>query len=104
MSVFCVSLPGSDSKMRNSTTGGGSTGRRSADAILDGQQEYHRWTVIVTVLTLCPSTASSGALRLLHHTQLVGELFAFASDPGDGMLRLVMRRHYWRPGGHFGCC
>lgn len=56
------------------------------------------------MLTLCPSTASSGALWLLHDTQFVGELFALACSSGDGMLRLVMRRHDGWSGRHLECC
>lgn len=53
------------------------------------------------VLTLGSSTAGSGTLGLLHHTQLVGELLSLARDSSDGVLRLIMRRHHGRSGCHF---
>lgn len=53
------------------------------------------------MLTLCPGTAGSGTLRLLHHTQLVGDLLALARNSTDRVLRFIMRRHHGRSGRHF---
>lgn len=98
ISVFCESLAGSDSKMRSSTTGGGSTGRRSADAICDRQSVNSPSTrspdlAQQRILTLRSCAACSCPLRLLHHAQFVCKLFAFTGDPADRVLSLIMRRH-----------
>lgn len=99
-SVFCMSLFGSDSKMRISTIGGGSTGRRSAAAI---QPPLSQLVFLCTVKrkmarekkkkghTLRTGTASSGALWLLHHPERVGDLLTLAGDPRRRVLRLIWR-------------
>jgi hypothetical protein len=99
MSVWWASLLGSDSKIRSSTTGGGSTGRRSADAIRDVQRRRPRLDFFL--LTLCSCTTGSGSLWLLHHAQFVRELFAFSSNPADRVFGLIVRWHDGWSGRHF---
>jgi hypothetical protein len=99
MSVWWASLLGSDSKIRSSTTGGGSTGRRSADAIRDVQRTRRR--LGFCLLTFCSCTTGSGSLWLLHHAQFVRELFAFSSNPADRVFGLIVRRHDGWSGRHF---
>jgi hypothetical protein len=77
--------------MRSSTTGGGSTGRRSADAIFDESCQLHgtsarRWK---KGRTLCTGTTRTSAFGLLDHSQPVCDFLALTSNPTDGPLRLV---------------
>lgn len=53
------------------------------------------------LLTLSASTTGSCTLGLLHHTQIVCELFALASDSADGVGRLIMRWHHVWSSCHF---
>lgn len=76
-------------------------GRRGDDRqMLLSAVSRGRHQLMKVVLTLGSSTAGSGTLGLLHHTQLVGDLLALARNATDGVLRLVMRRHHRRPGCH----
>ncbi len=70
--------------MRSSTTGGGSTGRRSADAECTVSSHIHPAGAQqhMDSLTLRSRTASTGTLRLLNHLQDVPQML---TSPGDSI-------------------